>query len=148
MKRSSFILPAVLLVAFGAFLGFTFGPAIISRFRDQLPAARDGKGEDQRVVELPVAELANLQVNHQQGSIRFMIGGEPCFFYIQGSDDASRTLATSALISDLQRATTVQIRHERYGIKRRATNFLLFFGARDVPAKLKLQNRADRAPPK
>jgi len=67
----------------------------------------------------------------------FTVNGVEYFYYVDGSDDSQRSIAVSALLGDLQRASTVQIRSQRYGLHRRVTNLLLFYGERAIPAGLR-----------
>ena len=94
------------------------------------------KSEDVRFVEVAVDELQSVSVNHRQGSIGFTLKHENYFYYVSGSTESERTVAASTLLADLQRASTVQIRSERYGLHRLVTNLLLFYGQRSTPSPL------------
>jgi len=85
------------------------------------------RSQDVRFIEVSLAEVASVNANHRQGSIGFTINGEDYFYYVGGSDDSERTIAVSALLADLQRASTIQVRSERYGLHRLVTNLLLFY---------------------
>jgi hypothetical protein len=94
------------------------------------------KGRGIRYVEVPTKSIGLIAVNHEKGSISFTIEGEIHFFYVQAFTEASRIQATSSLLMDIQRSTTVQCASIEYGLHRRIVNLLVFYGERTIPEVL------------
>lgn len=73
-------------------------------------------------------QIEELGVNHEQGSIGFVVDGVHYFYYIHSGDNAQRMIATSSVLNDLRSCTRIKIRHEPYGLHQKITNLLIVFG--------------------
>ena len=87
--------------------------------------------------EIPTKAIQQISVNHEQGSIAFEINKINYFYYINANTPYEKIVSTSNLLSDIQKSTTVQIKHEPHGYHRKITNLLLFYGNRTIPDNLK-----------
>ena len=72
-------------------------------------------------------QIEELGVNHQQGSIGFVVDGVHYFYYVDSGDNAQKTIATSSILNDLRSCTRIKIKHEPYGLHRKITNLLIVF---------------------
>ncbi len=123
MKRKYFSL--CFLFMFVMFLSFSYA------FAEEL--------EDVESFEILIEDIDSISVNHEQGGIGFVIQSINFFYYIESEDNCQKIIATSLLLNDIQNASTIQIRHIPYGMHRKITNILLFYGNREIPENLKLK---------
>ena len=93
--------------------------------------------KDVAYFEIPVSLLKDVSVNHEQGSIGFTLNNTEYFYYVQAEEAWERIEATSKLLADIRNASTLQIKSETYGLHRKITNLLLFYGDRVIPDNLK-----------
>jgi hypothetical protein len=149
MNRLLVILSVLVLITIEALLLAGAAVAVWPRLNRNPNPPTPAKGEDLLSIEVPINTLKAVYANHRAGGVGFTLNDEYYFYYIQASDETARTLATSALLADFQRASTVQLLHERHGLHRRVTNLLLFYGERQIPEDLQRQRqsrRSDAAP--
>lgn len=107
-----------------------------------LPVFIQAQEKDANEFEIPISELKSISVNHAKGSISFHIQDIQYFYYIQTDEDDDNCeliSASSAILKDIMSASTIQIQSIPYGLHRKVTNLLLFYGDRQIPDSLQLK---------
>lgn len=87
--------------------------------------------------EIQVSKIKYISVNHAQGSISFKINGVYYFYYLPAKTTSNKITETYLLSEAIREASTVQIKHSKYGLHRIITNLLLFYGERVIPESLR-----------
>jgi hypothetical protein len=104
-----------------------------------LPLYSQLADEDVRLFELPVKELDQLSVRPLSGAVSFVINNEEYVYSVPAEAEWQKILASSAILEDIQRATTAQIKSCSYGKYRKVTGLVLFYGNRVIPQELRIK---------
>lgn len=102
------------------------------------PLFADAEGvEDAKYFEVSTSEIKDLGVNHEQGSISFIVDDVQYFYYVEGDEKWKQILASRELQQAIIQASFVQVKHVAYGLHRKIVNLLLFYGDHKIPNELK-----------
>ncbi len=93
--------------------------------------------------EIPIDDIDLVSINHAQGSISLLIDGKYYFYFVKGGGVQDRIQSVSALLNDIHKANSVQIKHVEYGLHREIVNLLLFYGDREIPESLEHRGLED-----
>lgn len=93
--------------------------------------------------EIPIDDIDLVSINHAQGSISLLIDGKYYFYFVKGGGLQERIQSVSALLNDIHKANSVQIKHIEYGLHREIVNLLLFYGDREIPESLEHKGLKD-----